>query len=331
MRNIFVYLFFLGTLFIACEKEFIADGYSEDPSRNFDYLWDDFENRYAFFELKGVDWSRLYDSFNQFVSPQISKDSLFSVMGAMLYSLQDGHVNIVAPFNRSRNWSWFEDFPENFNESVVYRNYFKQNYKIIGPFDCVILDSVLYVYYGSFADGFTNAHLNAILTLASKCKGVVIDIRNNTGGSSGNAFRLASLFTDKELEVGKRRIKVKVNSYSSWEPITVSPYSSMSITVPVVLLTNRKTYSAANNFTLMMKSMPNVIHMGDKSGGGGGTPVFNQLPNGWTYRFSATQTIDLNNQLIENGIEPDRYVATSIADELIGIDSIIEEALKILR
>lgn len=331
MRKIYLFLFFFGPLFLACEKEFIADGYNNDPPHNFDYLWNDFDSRYAFFELKGVDWSRLYDSFNQLISPHLTKDSLFSVMGAMLYSLQDGHVNIVAPFNRSRNWSWFEDFPENFNESVVYRNYLKNKYKIIGPFDCIALDSVLYVYYASFAAGFTNAHLNALLTEVGKCKGVIFDIRNNTGGSSENAFKIASLFTDKDIIVGKRRIKVKNNSFSSWETITVNPFSSEPITVPVVLLTNRKTYSAANNFTLMMKSMPNVIHMGDKSGGGGGTPVFNQLPNGWTYRFSATQTIDLNNQLIENGIEPDRYVATSIADELIGIDSIIEEALKILR
>jgi hypothetical protein len=44
------------------------------------------------------------------------------------------------------------------------------------------------------------------------------------------------------------------------------------------------------------------------TGGGLGLPNGGQLPNGWTYRFSVTQTLDLQlNNSFEEGVPPDIY------------------------
>ncbi|MDD3011375.1 MAG: S41 family peptidase, partial [Bacteroidales bacterium] len=99
----------------------------------------------------------------------------------------------------------------------------------------------------------------------------------------------------------------------------------------VVVLTNRSCYSATNDFVARMKVLDHVTIMGDKTGGGGGLPIYNELPNGWKYRFSATQTYDAEGVNIEGGIAPDIWVSLNPEDEANGVDSMIEAAVAYLN
>jgi C-terminal processing protease CtpA/Prc len=96
------------------------------------------------------------------------------------------------------------------------------------------------------------------------------------------------------------------------------------------VLTNRHVYSAANEFVSYMKSLPNVIIVGDKTGGGAGMPFSASLPNGWVVRFSAVPTYNAQRQCTEFGIEPDYNVQQTDTDFLQGRDTIIEFARKLL-
>ena len=98
----------------------------------------------------------------------------------------------------------------------------------------------------------------------------------------------------------------------------------------MVVLTNRGSFSAANDFALIMKAFPYVKLIGDRTGGGGGFPINSELPNGWTYRFSSNLTLSPDSFNVENGIPPDIKVDLKKSDEDIGIDTIIEEALKFI-
>ena len=57
-----------------------------------------------------------------------------------------------------------------------------------------------------------------------------------------------------------------------------------------MLLINRHSYSATNDFVNAMRYFPNVTLVGDKTGGGSGLPFSSELPNGWGVRFSASPT-----------------------------------------
>src|SRR5690606_17978268 len=96
---------------------------------------------------------------------------------------------------------------------------------------------------------------------------------------------------------------------------------------PVVLLTNRSVYSAANAFASFMSTLPNVVLMGDQTGGGGGAPYSGELMNGWRFRFSTTQMVNVNKKQIENGIPVDMEQYLLPADEAKGIDTILERAI----
>lgn len=56
----------------------------------------------------------------------------------------------------------------------------------------------------------------------------------------------------------------------------------------------------------MAKALPKVVLVGDTTGGGLGIPNGGQLPNGWLYRFSVTQTLTLSKSPdFENGVPPE--------------------------
>ncbi len=325
-------LIHLATLMLltSCEKVFLAKDPSTDPMTQFEHLWKAVDEQYAYFALKGIDWDSVYTAYRPRIEETMDEQVLFDVLAGMLHVLRDGHVNLTAPFDRSRNWDWFLDHPVNFNHTVVYRNYLGKEYRITGPLHHTVIDSVLYVYYASFGKTISEAHLDILTERAEGLKGMIIDIRDNGGGSSGNADRLASMLTDEKRLYGRSRIKTgpEHDAFSGWSDMHIHPRAGRVFTGQVVVLCNRHSYSASSRFALMMQALPHVTLMGDQTGGGGGIPVFGELPNGWIYRLSATQTVDPEGNHIEEGVAVDVQVTLDPADEAAGIDTIIEEALK---
>ena len=111
----------------------------------------------------------------------------------------------------------------------------------------------------------------------------------------------------------------------------LSPLSGFRWQKPVAVLINRRTYSAANAFTMYMKTIPGVILVGDRTGGGSGLPFSSELPGGWSIRLSASPTLDVNGEHTEFGIAPDVRIHLGANDRLLGKDSMIETAVKALR
>jgi hypothetical protein len=331
--QLFVFLFGLTLFFGSCEKLFLADDPESDPVSNFEYLWQEANNKYSYFEYKSVDWDAVYDTYRPLVHNAMSDRELFDVLADMLFELKDGHVNLTSAFDRSRNWDWFLDYPPNFNENIVYRNYLGSDYLITGPLHNQVIDSVLYVYYSSFTDAISSDHLDELVERATGLKGIIIDIRSNGGGSSGNAYALASALAGQSYTYGYSRIKngQGKEDFSPWRGMSITPRSGKRFTGQLVLLCNRGSYSASNLFAQMMKSRPDAILLGDQTGGGGGIPAFGELPNGWMYRFSVTQTINPQGAHIESGVPVDVLVNLNPADEAAGVDSMLEAALDVYR
>ena len=113
--------------------------------------------------------------------------------------------------------------------------------------------------------------------------------------------------------------------------MTLDPFPGLRWQKPVAVLTNRRTYSAANSFVMFVKHLPQVIVVGDKTGGGAGLPFSSELPNGWSLRFSACPMYDINMVCTESGIEPDVHADITSEDYARNRDTIIETARKLLR
>ena len=264
----------------------------------------------------------------------MGNDGLFQVLDSMLAELKDGHVNLYSSSNVARYWDWYLDYPRNFNESII-EKYLGRDYRIAGGAKYTILeDNIGYIYYGDFSSGIGNGNLDEILLYLSACNGLIIDVRNNGGGNLTNATLMAQRFTNEKVLTGYIQHKTGKghNDFSTPTPIYVEPSNSIRWQKKVVVLTNRHSYSATNDFVNLMRSIDNgnIIQVGDQTGGGSGLPFTSELPNGWSIRFSASPHFDKNMQPLEEGILPDIAIDMTEDDQSKHRDTLIEKAFEIL-
>lgn len=311
--------------------------YSDDPRGNFEALWKIIDQHYCFFDYKqqeyGLDWNEVYLKYSRQIDGQMSDGQLFEVMGNMLSELRDGHVNMYAPFDYSRYWSWHEDYPANFSDTLQ-RRYLGTDYKIASGLKYRKLDdNTGYIYCGTFTNDIGSGNLDEIMLALATCNSLIIDVRDNGGGMLTSAEKLAARFTDEEILVGYMQHKTGTghNDFSPLQEQKLKPSSGIRWHKPVAVLTNRSVYSAANEFVKYMKCCPNVTVVGDSTGGGAGMPFSSELPNGWAVRFSACPMYDRDKQSTEFGIAPDYDVQQTDDDFVKGRDTIIEYARNILK
>ena len=313
-----------------CEKH---DIFTSNPRTNFEALWTIMDEHYCFFDYKQVDWNEIYEKYSVMISDTMNQYELFDCLGNMLAELKDGHTNLISSFNVARYWSWYEDYPSNFN-SELHDSYMGTDYLIAGGirYRRLANDEVGYMYYSSFSNSVGENNLDYIFQYFRECKGLIIDVRENGGGSLTYADRIASRFLTEKIVAGYIMHKTGPghNDFSEPYPIELSPSERIRWLRPVVVLTNRHSYSATNDFVNKMKGLPQVTIMGDRTGGGGGLPFNSELPIGWIVRFSASPMLGADKQDIEHGIDPDVKVSLTPADLLDGKDTLIEEAIRLI-
>lgn len=316
-------------IFSGCIQD---DQYDNTPSGNFEQLWKLLDEKYCFFDYKHIDWDSVHTVFKGYITSDMSQDALFEVLGKMLGTLKDGHVNLYSDGNISRYWSWYEDYPRNYDEAII-EKYLGTEYRIAGGMKCCIFDdNIGYISYNDFTNAVGHSNINQVLQYMSICNGLIIDIRNNGGGNLDNSTILASHFTNNKVLTGYIRHKVGAGHNEFSEPLAIylEPAVGIRWQKKVVVLTNRHCFSAANNFANAMHCLSNVTLLGDKTGGGGGFPFSSELPNGWIVRFSACPYYDAEMNQIEFGINPDINVSFTTEDYAKGTDTLIEAARKLL-
>lgn len=326
----------LMSLMLATTSCVNEEEFDNTPQGNFEALWKILDEHYCFFDYKqheyGLDWQQVYNNYKVRVDEHMTSTQLFEVLCNMLAELRDGHVNLSASIDYGRYWSWFENYPTNFSDSL-YRRYMGTDYRIAAGLSYRILDdNIGYMRYESFANGMGEGNLDDAFIHMALCRGLIVDIRSNGGGNLTNAEKLAARFANEKTLVGYVQHKTGPghSDFSSMEARHLEPSANIRWQKPVVVLVNRGVFSAANEFTMYMKELPMVKIVGDHTGGGSGMPFSSSLPNGWTVRFSAIPMYDARRQSCEFGIEPDYHVEQTTDDFQRGRDTLIEFARQLL-
>lgn len=311
--------------------------YDNDRRGNFDALWSILDQHYCFFAEKGIDWDEVYSRYSVRISDRMSAEELFNVCAEMLDELQDGHVNLSAPFNTSYYRKWWSDYPQNYDERLVQQHYFNFNYRSTGAIDYGILEeNVGYMRYPSFEYGIGEGNLDAVLNYVATCDGLIIDVRDNGGGNLTNVETLVARFITRRTLVGYISHKTGPghNQFSEPRAFYYNPATGGHRLwgKPVVVLTNRSTYSAANNFVSIMKLLPDVYIVGATTGGGSGMPFSSELPCGWAVRFSACSVLDATGASTERGVSPTDGCAVDLDPiaALSGRDTMLDRAITLL-
>lgn len=309
----------LPLLMVSCTHRF-GDVVDNTPIGNYDLLWKTIDTKYCFLDEKNVDWNEVYDRYLPSVQALKVTDeiALFDTMSSMLNVLEDGHVNLYSNFDVFSCSKWYEGYPENYNWEIIKSQYLR-DYRLAGGmyYNTIADGKIGYIYYGSFSNSFSSSNLAYIFSSFRNCKGLILDVRHNGGGSLEYAYQLASAFFREDKVVGYWQHKSGAghNDFSPLKEMVVEADAMKCKWLrPVVVLCDRHTYSAANFFVNAMRYAPYATIMGGTSGGGGGMPLSYELPNGWMVRFSSIRMLDSACVSIEQGIEPDVKLTTSSTD-----------------
>lgn len=309
----------------------------DNPHGNFIALWEAVDCHYCFLDEKGLDWDSVKAVYEPAIRESMNSRELFTVCSQMLEELRDGHTNLSSAFATSYYRNWWSDYPQNFDARLIEQYYFNFNYTQLGSFYYGILSSnVGYLRVPTFVSGLGDGNIDWILNYLAPCSGLIIDVRDNGGGNITNAEQLASHFFSEETTVGYMIHKTGPGHNDLSEPFEVkscpSPAGSLIWGKPVVVLTNRSTFSAANFFVSVMKSLPQVKIAGATTGGGAGMPWSTELPNGWGVRMSAVVLLDSEGRVTESGISPTPgcEVALDPTEATRGVDTMIEFAVNLI-
>ena len=336
MINSWKFIIVCAIILTSCVKEEIT---ADNSNRgNLEALWNILDQRYCFFEYKqqqiGLDWERVRQKYINIVKEDMKPAQLFEILCNMVAELQDGHVNLYAAYDLGRNWSFYEKYDKNYDEEVVEKYLGKGNdYMIASSLKYRILDdNVAYIRCETFDTNFGDGNLSVMFDFLKGCNGLIIDVRGNGGGRLDSANKLAARFVNKKTLTGfvSHKTGKAHGDFSKPEPTYIEPAKGVRWQKKVILLTNRETFSAANDFVKSMKILDNVTLVGDTTGGGSGMPFNMEMPNGWGVRYSAVVFLDTDKQHTEFGIPPDIKLSLIQEDAAKGIDNIIEYARKIL-
>jgi len=337
MKKLFKILFFISgvLLTVSCHK---ADTFENDVYGNFDALWKIIDEHYCFFEEKNIDWDAVGEKYRAKIDPEMTYLDFFNLCSDMLAELKDGHVNLSSNFNTSFYRKWWSDYPQDFNLRTLQQYYLDFDYGVAGGIYYKILQGKTgYMYCGSFSSRIGEGNLDNILVRFSDCTCLIIDVRNNGGGLLTNVPALVGRFISRKIRAGYIRHKTGPghNEFSKPYPIEYEPASAGRVkwTRPVIVLANRSTYSAANDFVSVMKMLPNVTVAGAVTGGGGGLPFMSEMPIGWSVRFSASPISNALDETTEFGVAPTPGCEMHSPDgELArGRDAILDFALDLAR
>ncbi len=310
---------------------------SDSPRGNFEALWRVMDEHYCFFSEKDVDWDEVHTRYSAMVREDMTRRELFYLLSAMLDELRDGHTNLSASFATSYYRKWWSDYPQNFDGRLVEQYYFNFHYLQLGGWYYGILPSnVGYLRVPSFTVGLGHGNIDLILNYLATCTGLIIDVRDNGGGNLSYAETLATHFIASPVTAGYMVHKTGPGHDDFSEPFKVTydpaPSGHFIWGKPVVVLTNRSTFSAGNFFVAVMKSLPNVTIAGATTGGGSGMPYSSEIPCGWGVRMSAVSLLDSEGRVTEGGIDPDPgcEIGLDAAAAATGTDTMIEFAIKLL-
>jgi carboxyl-terminal processing protease len=339
MKTSFQILFASAALIIlqGCSSFFEAEP-SNNPEAIFESFWKTFDEEYAVFEERGVDWDDQYTAFRPSVTASTSDDELFALLAQMIEPLDDGHVSLTAPgreifFANEIRREKIDD--ELFNTDIIKTNYLEPGYEV-GEEESYIYgkiknENVAYIFFKYVGDNFFI--LNDFLNTYSDANGYIIDLRHNDGGDFTYCFSEIGRLVDQERFAFRSRTKNGTgdDDYTDWFSWTVKPEGDY-IDKSIVVLTDRYTISAGERAVMAFRVLPNVTIVGDTTNGAHSTMIGRELANGWFFSI-ATQKVELadGHSYEVIGVAPDVVLKNTIDEINAGVDGVLGYAVDQLR
>ncbi len=119
---------------------------------------------------------------------------------------------------------------------------------------------------------FSGKLISACVKNIKKYDGIIIDIRENQGGSSITAHGFAGIFFEKDVRFGTTKKKNKKGRIFNSRFI-LKANKKVYIDKPIIILISRLCYSSSELFLAPFKIAKRATFIGERTGGGSANPI----------------------------------------------------------
>ncbi|WP_289662700.1 S41 family peptidase [Flavobacterium panacagri] len=333
------------------------------PEQDFETFWTTFKNNYAFFDLKKVDWEESYKKYRPQVTKETTEKELLKILEEMVSPLQDGHITILkgeeviykykkqSPFleefkgiqkqlwETSLNTLEKDGFSKMEGSGPLFNNVYLYNSCKSKDLGFIRISRCFGTLESLFDDKKEKQDINLMLTLFDSIlksfadtKGIIIDLRANGGGHAGEL--LAKRFVSEKRLTHYKSIKEKgdYNNFSVQKPIYIEPNNEVQYLKPIVILTNDKTASSAEDFTISLYQQANVTTIGTNTSGMMSDMFDGKLSKNILFTLSNQRYYSTDKKLLEDvGVPVKIEMKNSKQDIENKVDPLIQKAIEVLN
>ncbi len=323
-------------LLVGCSELLVPESSQDLHVQDFEAAWAHIDSVYPLFTFKGIDWDEVHTTYRPRFE-QVRGDEIFAVLSDLVAELRDGHAKVVTeggigvalyvPPRRLRDEGAFDP--------NVTRRYFESPLQVTES-DAIeyewAADGIGYIRIPTFGNALRGRtdEIDIVLAFLREASGLILDVRDNDGGSSVVYDPIISRFIDAPLTT-----EAAISRMGMRPAGTIVPHTGRRYTGPMVLLINGTSRSAAEVFAERMRQLGHVTLVGDTTAGAGvssNTDPRHHLPSGKAIAINYEAVLRLDGEPIEwNGVPPDIQVPQSDRDVAENRDKQFEFAIEFLK
>lgn len=323
---------FIALSSFACRDLAVPPGPDFRNAEDIDALHSIVAADYPFLAFKRIAWDSLCSVYRA-KAEKTQGDEILFVLSDLLAELKDGHTQLMSAGGGPPSYPW--RYPRGERDRRLYspeavRHYGSLTVTGDGNIEYGVMSGDIgYVYIGKWGAGNREWVLDfdVVMETMKGTQGLVLDFRNNSGGSTAISDVVLGRFLSVPLNglpVYDHGIRLTAGNIPSRGPWTY--------THPVCVLINGASFSTTEIIAEELSQLPNVTTIGDTTGGGGGDQWVYSLPDGFRVQLSHKELRRYDDQPIEwNGVVPDVLMMNTTGALEQGRDLQLEEALRRLK
>ena len=172
-------------------------------------------------------------------------------------------------------------------------------------------------------------------------QGLIMDVRNNGGGSTGNGYAMIARLIDEPCEqTSKWRTRDYNPTFRAWgrseewyegDHGVIEPRGDRSFRGPVVVLIGPKTYSAAEDFLVPLKASGRATLVGEPTGGSTGQPLRIEVYGASLGICTKWDRFPDGTEFVGYGVSPHVAIEPTVEDILNHRDMVLEKGIEVLK
>lgn len=203
-----------------------------------------------------------------------------------------------------------------------------------------LADGITYVALNTFGSDEVAKEFDAHFDEVLSSKGLILDVRENGGGSSENGYAIIARLIDKATsQTSKWRTRDYKPAEHAWgkpedwyegQADAIEPRGEKPYLGPVAVLIGPRTYSAAEDFVVPLKATKRATMVGTLTGGSTGQPLSLRIFGAGLMICTKWDRFPDGTEFVGVGISPDILVQRTRRDVAEGRDPALEKAVAFL-